>query len=348
MNDAFRALANYAEKYPSQKSLWLVDENYDVMDAPDYIPCTNAMTNRVDIAKYLESLHVMNVDLSDYDFAEHARDSLDVIYLRVPKSKALLNHLIRSAVDCLKLNGRLILVGYNDEGIKTTFKHTEKALGILCAQKLLGKGLRIAKFQKTERFNKDAIDDRKYQTLKSIEHVDGFSLLSKAGIYGADKIDKGSVFLCETIRTYYDQLPNKVLDLGCGNGLIAVKLAHQYRNIEWIVTDNNVTAIEVCAQNLLNNNIHGEAVLADCGDTLDSRSFEMIVCNPPFHQGFETSEALTLKFLAAIARLLTKKGEAWLVMNKFLSIEKLIHQTHLSLELMGENQLFKVLKLKLQ
>lgn len=344
MNEAFSALSNYAQKYSDLTSLWFVDENYDVSANPVLMTFTEAVTNRIDIADYLKQLG--SVNLSDYDCAEYADASFDIVYLRVPKAKALLNHLIREAMRILKPQGKLICVGFNDEGIKNTFKKIEKAFGELVEQELLGKGLRIAEFALINP-NIDQIEDRDYAVIKPIVNELSLNLSSKAGIYGAEKIDQGSLFLCETVLEHCGQREfEKVLDIGCGNGLISLVLAKTFASNEFIATDNNITATTLCELNFANNNVKGSVILDDCADTIDSKQFDLIVSNPPFHQGFDTSENLTLRFLAATERLLTKKGEAWFVMNRFLKIESLAKRTSLQMDLMSESSQFKVLRFR--
>ena len=344
MNEAFSALSNYAQKYSSLNSLWFVDENYDVSANPVSIAFTEAVTNRIDIADYLKQYG--SVNLSDYDCTQYADASFDVVYLRVPKAKALLNHLIREAMRILKPQGRLICVGFNDEGIKNTFKKIEKAFGELVEQELLGKGLRIAEFSLINP-KVDQIEDRDYAVIKSIANELSLNLSSKAGIYGAEKIDQGSLFLCETVLQHYDhQAFEKVLDIGCGNGLISLVLAKTFASSEFIATDNNITAVTLCELNFANNDVKGPIILDDCADTIASKQFDLIVSNPPFHQGFDTSENLTIRFLAATERLLTKRGEAWFVMNRFLKVESLAKKTSLQMDLMSENSQFKILRFR--
>ncbi len=344
MSEAFSALANYAQKYSGLTSLWFVDENYDVSDNPILIPFTNAVTNRIDIADYLKQYG--SVNLSDYDCSEYADASFDVVYLRVPKAKALLNHLIREAIRILKPQGKFICVGFNDEGIKNTFKKIEKAFGELVEQELVGKGLRIAEFSLINP-KMDQIEDRDYASVKSIANELSLNLSSKAGIYGAEKIDQGSLFLCEAFLQHCSEMTfDKVLDIGCGNGLISLVLAKTLSSSEFIATDNNITATTLCELNFANNDVKGSVVLDDCAQTIASKQFDLIISNPPFHQGFDTSENLTMRFLAATERLLNKKGEAWFVMNRFLKIESLAKRTSLQLDLMSENGQFKVLRFK--
>ncbi|GAA5094240.1 methyltransferase [Wohlfahrtiimonas larvae] len=344
MSEAFSALSNVAQKYSDLKSLWFVDENYDVSDHPILITSTESITNRIEIADYLKQYNIVN--LSDYDCTQYHDESFDIVYLRVPKAKALLNHWIREAMRILKSKGRLICVGFNDEGIKNTFKKIEKAFGELVEQELLGKGLRIAEFSLINP-QIDQIEDRDYTVVKSIENELSLNLSSKAGIYGADKIDQGSLFLCETVCQHYDhQTFEKVLDMGCGNGLISLLLAKTFVSSEFIATDNNITATTLCEFNFTQNNVNGVVILDDCARTIESQKFNLIVSNPPFHQGFETSENLTIRFLAATERLLAKKGEAWFVMNRFLKIESLAKKTSLQMDLMNENSQFKVLRFR--
>lgn len=344
MNEAFGALLNYGKKYSDVKSLWFVDENYDVSSAPELIQCTEAVTNRLDISDYLKAYCTVN--LSDYDCSSYEAASFDVVYLRVPKSKALLNYLIIETMKLLKPNGRLIAVGFNDEGIKNTFKKIEKAFGELVEQELLGKGLRIAEFGLVNP-KRDEIEDRQYTEIKNIPNELSLSLSSKAGIYGAEKIDQGSLFLCETVLQHYQDIPaDKILDIGCGNGFISLVLAQHFKNSEFIATDNNITAMAICENNFQQNCVNGAVILDDCASTLASKEFNLIVSNPPFHQGFDTSENLTIRFLEATERLLARKGEAWFVMNRFLKVEALAKKTKLKLDLMSENNHFKILRFK--
>lgn len=343
MSEIFNALNQYSKDHVDKKSLWFVDENYDASISPSVIACTHAITNRIDIADYLAQSCTVN--LSDYDCQSYERNSFDTIYLRVPKSKALLGHWVKQAIVLLKEEGELVCIGYNDEGIKNSFKKIEKAIGYQISQKLLGKGLRIAGFKK-HNANLELVDDRDYEAMKLVPNDFQVRLYSKAGIYGADKIDAGSLFLYETITLHQEKLAEQVLDLGCGNGLLSILLSQQYDPCTFVATDNNITATHVCLKNFQENSIQGDVVLADCGQSLASSQFDCIVCNPPFHQGFDTSEALTLKFLTETKRLLAKNGEAWFVMNRFLKVEQLIKRLSLKFEQVSENSQFKVLRLQ--
>ena len=58
----------------------------------------------------------------------------------------------------------------------------------------------------------------------------------------------------------------------------------------------------------------------DCAQQLTER-FDLVLCNPPFHQGFATSTDLTGRFLEAAAAHLAPGGAAVFVVNQFIGLE---------------------------
>ena len=84
--------------------------------------------------------------------------------------------------------------------------------------------------------------------------------------------------------------------------------------------------------------------LDDCGEHLQER-FDLILCNPPFHQGFSTSNALAVKFLTQIRRLLAPNGRALVVVNQFIALEKAAEESFSKITTLTQAQGFKVVQL---
>ncbi len=82
--------------------------------------------------------------------------------------------------------------------------------------------------------------------------------------------------------------PNdKVLDLGCGYGLIGIYAAKVIGAERVWMVDNDQTAIEYAAKNLAVNDVRGvNIVLSDGLRELRETNFTKIVCNPPYHVDF--------------------------------------------------------------
>ncbi|GBU09121.1 hypothetical protein AwWohl_02590 [Gammaproteobacteria bacterium] len=177
----------------------------------------------------------------------------------------------------------------------------------------------------------------------------------------------------------------KVLDLGCGDGflsLILIKIIKQYQQknikttaykadqitalsspepspmelssielspIDLSATDSNAAAILVCQHNFSVNKIKARVFQDDCGKSLSANNFDLILCNPPFHEGFKTSLELSIKFINQIKCLLNKdksvNAQAWIVVNKFLKFEQLAQDIGLDTKIITQNDKFKVLVL---
>ena len=74
-------------------------------------------------------------------------------------------------------------------------------------------------------------------------------------------------------------------------------------------TDNNAAAIVSARKNKALMTTPTNIVTSDCADSIQEK-FDLILCNPPFHQGFKHIQALTRKFIHACKRTLEKKGKA--------------------------------------
>ncbi len=143
----------------------------------------------------------------------------------------------------------------------------------------------------------------------------------------------------------------RVLDLGCGYGYLSLsfqQMAGAYSDFpyyEIVATDSNAGGILACEANFKAQQIGGYVVADDCGSRLGTPPFDLIICNPPFHQGFETSIDLSNKFISMIARGLHLNGQAWVVVNRFLKFEQLAVSQGLICERVSQNSQFSVFKI---
>ena len=92
------------------------------------------------------------------------------------------------------------------------------------------------------------------------------------------------------------------------------------------------------------NNVTGEVVADHIGASL-TPGYDVILCNPPFHQGFDVERTLTESFLAASARLLKKRGQALFVVNSFIALEKVAGRYFGEVTAVADNKRFKLVLL---
>ena len=343
---ALRMLQQPLNANGDKKAVWVIDENVGAghLAAVHPVADLRVITNRYDVhlAAQRQGFDVL---LTDYDFSALEKKSLDVIYYRVSKEKAVVHHVINAAAEYLKPNGVLYLSGYKNEGIKT---YVTKAAGYLgeLVDKIRGSNSAMLATLACCGGNTGPLDDRHYRQSVSIA-IGTIKVASKPGIYGWNKIDKGSAFLLEQLPAFIATLavkPERIADLGCGYGYLSI-LANQQLAAEYIATDNNCAAVALCQQNFVAQQIKGRVVLDDCGAGIND-NVDLVLCNPPFHQGFDVEGELTSKFITAARRLLQQEGHALFVVNSFIALEKKAAATFSSVTLLANNGSFKVLLLK--
>ena len=111
-----------------------------------------------------------------------------------------------------------------------------------------------------------------------------------------------------------------------------------------MATDNNAAALASCRYNFEFHNIPGEVIADDCASDIHHQ-YEMVLCNPPFHLGFDTRHDLTEKFLHSISNHLKNNGVAFVVVSQFIALETVAPGYFKSIELVSRDKSFKVFKL---
>lgn len=337
------------DRHSSRKALWLVDENLAAAELLSITPDSNlyCMTNRCDLAALLEA-QGFSVALNDFDFSAFDSHYFDDIYFRVSKEKALVHHIINSAAACLQTAGQLVLAGYKNEGTKT---YIDKAAALYAGDIDRQRGANAAMLAAIRKpadlvvSADNCLDDKNYRGQHSID-ADGIGFVSKPGLYGWNKVDKGSAFLINALPEFLASLkqpPKKLVDLGCGYGYLSV-MASQQLDAHFIAVDNNIAAVDMCRLNFDKHQVDGEVLLGDVAEVIKP-PIDLVLCNPPFHQGFDVQGDLTDKFLRAAKQLVGSSGHALFVVNGFIPLEKKAGGLFSECREMANNGSFKVLAL---
>ncbi|NUU99287.1 SAM-dependent methyltransferase [Marinitoga sp. 1154] len=111
----------------------------------------------------------------------------------------------------------------------------------------------------------------------------GHTYIFKApsGVYGKKEIDKATKILLENV----DITGKKILDIGCGYGVIGITLKKEHPDIEIYMSDINKRAVEFSKINAKNNNIFADIRQGYLFDPWKGFLFEQIISNPPIVAG---------------------------------------------------------------
>ncbi|MGR5541592.1 class I SAM-dependent methyltransferase, partial [Vibrio campbellii] len=109
-------------------------------------------------------------------------------------------------------------------------------------------------------------------------------LTNLANVYSGESLDLGARFILQHLPDNLHQ--SRVIDLGCGNGVLSVRLGQLNPDISLTCVDESYMAVESAMRNLTANNIRAkyEGIANNCLDDFPANSADLIVCNPPFHQ----------------------------------------------------------------
>jgi 16S rRNA (guanine1207-N2)-methyltransferase len=338
---ALFALLNRAGDGPG---LVVLDENHSAaLPSP---PSANwhALSNRIDVARAARAAG-WNCDCNDFDFA--ATPLLRQSLYRISKEKRVAEHVLQSLWDKLEIQGELLLAGYKQEGIKTLASRAAEAWHSAAELERGDGGLHLYRLGKTLAAPARLMD-ADYHALRLVGEWEGLGLWSKHGIFAWDRIDDGSRLLLEQLPKVLagrDAAAMSALDLGCGYGLLALALGRNGM-ARVLATDNNAAAVRAATHNLQQHRPTGsfEVILDDCAGTLNER-VDLILCNPPFHQGFAVEGTLTDRFLAAAKRLLRPNGQALFVVNAFIPLERKAVEFFAEVTTLANDRRFKVLRL---
>lgn len=133
-----------------------------------------------------------------------------------------------------------------------------------------------------------------------------FTFFTDSGMFSRNRLDFGSRLLLENISNIH----GKVLDIGCGYGVIGIILSSIY-DIEATMADINERALSLAERNSKVNDVSIKIVKSNIYDNIKGR-YDFIITNPPIRIGKKG----VLKFLFEARNHLNKNGELWFVMRK--------------------------------
>ncbi len=137
-----------------------------------------------------------------------------------------------------------------------------------------------------------------------------FTFFSDNGVFSKRKIDFGSNLLIETIIKNINKTDLRILDVGCGYGLIGISLAKILKS-QALMSDVNKRALHLTKKNIAYNKVNGETIESNAYENITG-TYDLIVTNPPIRAG----KKQVYNILDNASKYLKKDGELWFVIRK--------------------------------
>lgn len=169
-----------------------------------------------------------------------------------------------------------------------------------------------------------------------------YSFWSADNVFSKDEVDYGTYVLLNTIIKTQN-LSGKVLDIGCGYGVIGIVLAKTYPSISVCMTDVNQTAVELSKKNIELNQTKNVYLIKNsfAYQNIDE-VFDYIISNPPIKAG----KQVLLDILFGAYEHLKSGGKLIFVIKKKFgedSIKKQLSQIFESVEILKRDSGYYVL-----
>jgi len=113
------------------------------------------------------------------------------------------------------------------------------------------------------------------------------------GLFSPKDIDLGTLSMLSVVEFEENE---KVLDLGCGYGVVGILAAKIVGEENVVMIDINEEAVKLSQKNASLNNVQGVKILKSDGFTnLDEKDFTLILSNPPYHTDFSVAKTFIEK-----------------------------------------------------
>ncbi|WGE91325.1 16S rRNA (guanine(1207)-N(2))-methyltransferase RsmC [Actinobacillus genomosp. 1] len=226
----------------------------------------------------------------------------------------------------------MLIIGENRAGVRSVEKLLEPYGNIAKIDSARRCGLYHFELQSVPEF-----DGKKFWKSYRLQELNIFAL---PAVFSSAELDGGTQLLLSTFNKA-DRLKGKVLDLGCGAGVIGASLKHQFEKIKLTMSDIHAMALESSRRTLAENALEGTVVASDVFSHIEER-FDLIVSNPPFHDGIDTAYRAVEDLIAQAKQRLNRGGELRIVANAFLPYPDLLDKAFGSHKMIAKSNKFKV------
>jgi 16S rRNA (guanine1207-N2)-methyltransferase len=257
----------------------------------------------------------------------------DAVLLRLPKSREEQRMAAHQCLGVLGPEGRLIVYGGNDEGVRS-FQKNLGELGPVETIAARGHG-RVLTLKRADVVA--PVRARLSEWRETHAQAGGAAdWISYPGLFAGGAPDPGTALLLA-------KLPKVaagawVLDYGCGPGALSAALRRAEPTVELTLLDNDSVALVAARENVPGAQLVLGASLAAVG----AQKFDLIISNPPLHLGFrETTEPL-LRLITDARGHLSADGQLVIVVQRRIALDDAMAKSFGTVETVADDGRYRV------
>ncbi|GAA4059977.1 methyltransferase [Streptomyces shaanxiensis] len=271
-------------------------------------------------------------------------ERIDVLLVRVPKSLALLEDQLLRLAPAVHEDTVVVGTGMVKEIHTSTLQLFERILGPTRTSLAEKKARLIFCTPEPSPARPANPWPYTYDLPDGIGAVSGRTVVNHAGVFCADRLDIGT-------RFFLGHLPDskgaqRVVDLGCGNGVVGTAVALANPEAEVLFVDESFQAVASAEATHRANEVPGHAEFR-VGDGLagvPAGSVDLVLNNPPFHSHQATTDTTAWRMFTGARRALRPGGELWVIGNRHLGYHVKLRKLFGNSQLVASDPKFVVLR----
>ncbi|MFO7697414.1 MAG: methyltransferase [Anaerolineae bacterium] len=293
----------------------------------DNVLCLDSNAIALETTRSTLDMNNLPTVVSRADVTREQDGPFDAYLMLLPKGRDLARLWLLNSALATREGGDIYIAGPNSGGIQSFARDAEI---------LLGKGTLLA-YRRSNRvfsfhrpgslggalpdpFERPGTLNGTYHSY-TIPRADRMlTVCTRPGVFSRDGLDEGTQLLLSVLQVQPD---DRILDLGCGSGVIGLVAAIEAPAGQVTLIDVDSVAIECSRETLRRNGIEGPAVFHGDGlKAVPGQRYSLIVTNPPFHSGHQVNMASTASFVRDSYDALLPGGRLVMVSNRFLPYDR--------------------------
>lgn len=288
----------------------------------------------------LKNNHLESNSIQLLDSLHYPTKTIDLLIIKIPKSHALLEDQLHQLRPLLNEKSRIIAAAMAKQIHSSTLQLFEKIIGPTHTS-LAKKKARLVFCEFDNTLQSIANPYPKSYTLEGTN----YTILNHANVFSRERLDIGTRFLLQHLPTNAE----KIIDLGCGNGIVGLMAAQCNPSAELTFVDESFMAITTAEANFqaaFSGKRKARFITTDCLTGIEKESADLIINNPPFHQQHAIGDHIAWQMFKQSKEVLIKGGELRVIGNRHLGYQQKLKKLFGNCELVASNAKFVILSSK--
>ena len=261
----------------------------------------------------------------------------DYVVIQIPKNMSFFEDQLARVSARLAPHSQVICASMVKHLSPTSFELLNKYIGTTTTSLAQKKArLVFARFEKAASVSPYPLRVK----LEGFEHP----FLHHSNLFSREKLDIGTRFFLEHIPKGSFQ---KILDLGCANGIIGIEAKRLNPQAQLIFSDESAMAVESARANYQTYfKDPAQFLWTNCYEGQEASSVDLVLCNPPFHQGTTVGDFIAWQMFQDAHHALKPGGLLRVIGNSHLGYQLKLKKIFGASRIVATNQKFVICEAK--